>query len=354
MPGSAWTERLAGLRPGRFDVHTHAIDPDLPDVGSVYGGSFPSIERTGTRTARMIVDGRAYREIDERCWSPSARLRDMDAEGVAVQVLSPIPVTLCHEQPADGAAELARVQNDFLAGMVAEAPHRFLALGAVPMQDPARAVAELTRCVHELGFLGVEIGTRVGDLELANPVFLPFFEAASQLSAVILVHPVDRALDARLGRLGFGFGLGMPFETSVAAAALLAARTLDAAPGARIVLAHGAGSFPAILPRLDRGQLLVDADMDASQLASARARRLWCDSLTYDVASLELAVGRFGTGHVVLGTDYPFAARECPAGAVFDGLDTELRSRLEGINAQALCADVGAKPPHLQQERFPA
>ena len=343
---TVWSERLAGLAQGRIDFHTHAIDPDLPDVGATNAGCFPRVERTGERSAQIVLDDRLYRRIDDTCWSTAARICDMDREGIAVQVLSPIPVTLCHEQPAPGAAELARAQNDFLAAMVASAPHRFLALGAVAMQDPALAVAELTRCVTELGFVGVEIGTRVGALELTDEQFAPFFDAASSLSAVIFIHPVDRDLDPRMSNLGLGFGFGMPTETA-AAAALLCAGTVQAARAARIVLAHGAGALPALLPRLDRGQHLSTATATATATGesfSHAARRLWCDSLTYDDASLRLAVQRFGEDHVVLGTDYPFAAREQPAGAVLTHLEPPLRQRIGTTNACALCAGETSRP----------
>ncbi|MEU2004557.1 amidohydrolase family protein [Rhodococcus sp. NPDC019627] len=330
------SERLAGLAPGMIDFHTHAIDPDLPDVGATHAGRFPRVERTGERSAQIVLGDRVYRSIDDTCWSTAARICDMDREGIAVQVLSPIPVTLCHDQPAPGAAELARVQNDFLAAMVAAAPRRFVALGAVPMQDPALAVTELTRCVTELGFVGVEIGTRVGELELTDDQFTPFFDAASSLSAVIFIHPVDRDLDPRATKLGLAFGLGMPTETAAAGAALLSSGVVQAAPAARIVLAHGAGALPALLPRLDRGQHLTTAAETGGPI-SQTARRLWCDSLTYDDASLRLAVHRFGDDHVVLGTDYPFAAREQPAGAVLAHLESHLRQRIGTTNACALC-----------------
>ncbi|TGD88432.1 amidohydrolase [Mycolicibacterium sp. CH28] len=334
---TARSEQLAGLAQGMIDFHTHAIDPDLPDVGATHAGCFPRVERTGERSAQIVLGDRLYRRIDDTCWSTAARICDMDREGIAVQVLSPIPVTFCHDQPAPGAAELARAQNDFLAAMVASAPHRFVALGAVPMQDSALAVAELTRCVTELGFVGVEIGTRVGELELTDDQFTPFFDAASALSAVIFIHPVDRDLDPRISNLGLGFGFGMPTETAAAAAALLSAGTVQAAPAARIVLAHGAGALPALLPRLDRGQHLATA-ADTGEPISHAARRLWCDSLTYDDASLRLAVRRFGHDHVVLGTDYPFAAREQPAGAVLAHLEPHLRQRIGTTNPGALCA----------------
>jgi aminocarboxymuconate-semialdehyde decarboxylase len=316
---------------GCIDVHTHAIAQRLPDLAG-YSGQWPSIERLAGDRARILLDGTVYREIDDRCWSAARRLRDMDAEGVAAQVVSPIPVTLCHDQPAAGAAVLAAAQNDFLAELVAQAPGRFFALGAVPLQDTERAVAELLRCVDQLGFLGVEIGTRVGDLELSAPELDPFFDAAADRGALIFVHPVDLTLDPRLAALGIGFGLGMPVETATAAAALITGRPRRS--GVRLCLAHGGGALPSILPRLDRGAQL--AGRGGEPLPSSRARELWCDSLTYDAASLELAVTRFGADHVLLGTDYPFAARESPPGAVLTGLDERLRAAVGRDNALPL------------------
>lgn len=315
MAGS-FTDHVDGT--GRIDVHTHAIDPGLSDRLAGYSGSFPSVRRTRADRAEVLLDGAVYREIDERCWSPAARLRDMDAEGIAMQVVSPMPITLCHDQPAEGARVLAAAQNALLADLVAAAPDRFRAFGCVPLQDPEGAVEELRRCVEELGFVGVEIGTRVGDDELADPRFEPFFSAAADLGTVVFVHPVDRTLDPRLARLGIGFGMGMPTETATAAAGLLVGGLPARLPGLRILLAHGGGSLPAVLPRVSLGQQVVGGVADPDELASAGARAMWCDSLTYDVDALALAAHRFTADHVVLGTDYPFTAREVPAGAVLD------------------------------------
>lgn len=324
---------VPALPAGTIDVHTHAIAPTLPDL-SGHPGRWPSTELTGETTARILLAGHPYRDIDDRCWSAQRRLTDMDAEGVAAQLVSPIPVTLCHGEPVDGAVVLAAAQNEFFAELVGRGGGRLFGLGAVPLQDPARATTELVRCVRELGFLGVEIGTRVGDAELADPRFDEFFDTAAELGAFVLVHPVDQTLDPRLAALGIGFGMGMPGETAVAAAALLTGR--ERRPGMRLCLAHAGGALPAVLPRLDRGELL--AGRAGERPPTVRARDMWCDSLTYDADSLRLAVTRFGPGHVVLGTDYPFAAREAPAGAVLDGLDDDLRRSIGRDNALDMIA----------------
>jgi aminocarboxymuconate-semialdehyde decarboxylase len=319
---------------GLVDVHTHAIPPELPALPP--GHDWPSVRRAGDREARILTGDRWYRDIDDRCWSVPARLRDMDAEGVDVQFVSPIPVTLCHGAPADGARALARAQNDFFATMVAEAPDRLRALGAVPLQDPESALEELRRCVLELGFAGVEIGTRVGERELMDPSFAPFFDAAEELGALVFVHPVDGTVDPRIIALGLTFGLGMPGETAIAGAGLLTSDVLARRPGLRICLAHGAGSLPSILPRLELGEILRGKE------DRPPVRSLYCDSLTYDVSSLLLAVHRFGAEHVLLGTDYPFSARENPAGKVLSEAAEDLRDAIGGRNARALLGEVPA------------
>ncbi|HEY2195155.1 MAG TPA: amidohydrolase family protein [Actinomycetospora sp.] len=324
-----------------IDWHTHGVAPDLCAPVGHADHAWPVVERLDETRAVIWVGDRRYREIDDRCWSAARRIADMDAEGVAVQVVSPMPVTLCHDAPAGGAAELARAQNTFFAALVDGAPDRFRALGAVPLQDVDAAVAELRRCVLELGFPGVEVGTRVGPLELADQAFAPFFDAADELGAVVFVHPVDETLDPRLARMGVAFGVGMPTETAVAGAGLLTAGTLVERPNVRLCLAHGGGALPGILPRVTKGQSIAAAAagrgaVPEADTALTRAGQLWTDSLTYDATSLRLVLDRVGEGHVVLGTDYPFAAREVPAGAVLRELDPDTRTRIGAANGETL------------------
>ena len=316
---------------GLVDLHTHAISPVLPDLAATGPGyRWPSVRRLDETTARIHLGDKPYRLVDERCWSASRRLDDMDKDGVAVQVVSPTPVTFCHDAPPDGAAVLATAQNDFLAELTGSHPDRLKALGAVPLQDPERAIEELRRCVERLGFLGVEIGTRVGDLELGDERLDPFFDAAAELGALVFVHPSDVTLDPRLASLGIPFGAGMPSETGFAAAGLLVSGALARRrPGIRMCLAHGGGTLPWLLPRLDKGERLKNSEIAPELLPSALATRLYSDSLTYDVNSLLLAVDRYGPEHVVLGTDYPFAAKEEPTGAVLMAPDEQLSAQLK-------------------------
>jgi aminocarboxymuconate-semialdehyde decarboxylase len=327
------TQRYAGT--GIVDVHTHAIDDDLPDLSQVYPDDrWPSVERTSETEARLMFGGQPYRQIDRRCWSPQVRISDMDRDGVAVQVLSPIPVTFCYHAQAAGAAELAATQNEFFARLTHQHPARFSALGAVALQDPDRAVDELRRCMRRSGFLGVEIGSGVGGIELADPSLDRFFAHAGELGALVLVHPSDQDLPTRVSELGLGFGAGMPIETALAAAALIARGALARRPEVRICLAHGGGALPAMIGRLDKGAIIAGMPADSPDLPSRLARRLWCDSLTYNRDALYAAVEVFGREHVVFGSDYPFPAMPEPIDDIVATLPADLQRRICGTNVE--------------------
>jgi aminocarboxymuconate-semialdehyde decarboxylase len=322
-------------RTGIVDVHTHAIDDALPDLRRAYPHDlWPSVDRTDETEGRLLFGGQHYRRIDHRCWSAQARLIDMDREGVSVQVLSPIPVTFCYRASAAGAAELASAQNEFFARIIHQHPTRFAALGAVALQDPDRAVDEMRRCMRHRGFLGVEIGTRVGDTELADPSLDRFFAVAGELGALVLVHPSDQDLPARVTALGLGFGAGMPIETALAAAALIAHSALARRPEVRICLAHGGGALPAMIGRLDKGAIIAGMPADSPDLPSRLARRLWSDCLTYNRRALQAAVEVFGRDHVVFGSDYPFAAMPEPLDDMVATLPAELHRRICRTNLE--------------------
>src|SRR6516164_3477598 len=335
MYGDTTIDARLAAHTGFVDVHTHAIDDELPDLRRAYPHDrWPSVDRTGDTEAHLMFGRQPYRLIDHRSWSPRARLIDMDSKGIGMQVLSPIPVTFCYRASAAGAAELAAAQNEFFAGITLERPTRFAALGAVALQDPDRAVDEMRRCMRQPGFLGVEIGTQVGGTELADPSLDRFFAVAHELGALVLVHPSDQDLPSRLTELGLGFGAGMPIETALAAAALIARGALKRRPEVRICLAHGGGALPAMIGRLDKGAIIAGMPADSADLPSRLARRLWCDSLTYNRDALHAAVDVFGRDHVVFGSDYPFPAMPDPIDDIVATLPADLQRRIYRTNVE--------------------
>lgn len=297
------------MRDGHVDVHSHFFPAGLPDVAASTGDPrWPSLSigPTGTAgSARIMRGAEVFRPVAATCWRPEERLAAMDAAGIAVHVLSPVPVTLVSWAEPARAASFLRAQNELLAETAAVAPTRLLAFGAVPLQDTDLALAELHRAVDDLGLAGIELGTTVGCRELDDPTLRPFFAEAAARSVPLLVHPTDGGGAIRRRGIPYEFAIGMLTDTAMAATALVFGGVLDACPDLRIALAHGCGSFPWVYPRVARGATLGPEPRVLGS-TDELVRRLWVDSLVFDPSHLPLLFERFGADHVMLGSDFPF------------------------------------------------
>lgn len=294
-------------RRGGLDIHAHHFGTDLAAAGLPEDSRWPRLVTESGTDGQILLGDRVFREVRAPLWDTAARIVELDAAGIDVQLISPTPVMLAYWADEAPAAAYARATNDSIAAAVHESGGRLAGLGTVPLPYVDLAVAELRRCVSELGLVGVEIGTRIAGLDLDAPALRPFFRAADELDAVVFVHPTDGGggVVRREGQ-PYDFGLGMITDTAIAASALVFGGVLGECADLRVVLAHGCGTFAWAWPRLRLGSGIFTgaAPGDHDHLV----RRLWVDSLVFDPAHLSLLVDRFGAGHVVLGTDHPFVA----------------------------------------------
>jgi aminocarboxymuconate-semialdehyde decarboxylase len=281
----------------------------------------------------MMIGTKVFREIGHNCWDPGRRLEECDRDGIRVQVLSTVPVLFSYWAGAAHGHDWARYLNDHLAGVVAAHPRRFVGLGTVPMQAPELAVRELTRCVTELGFAGIQIGTHVGDRGLDDPSIFPVLEAAEALGGAVFVHPWDMLAPERMTKYWLPWLVGMPTETALAICAVIFGGVLERLPRLRIGFAHGGGSFPGLFGRLAHG-FRARPDLVAVDNPHPPERyltRLYVDSLTHDAGALRLLLRLHGAERVALGSDYPFPLGESPPGrliASMPDLDPVARARL--------------------------
>jgi aminocarboxymuconate-semialdehyde decarboxylase len=319
----------------KIDVHTHIVPERLPDFRKVPGGErFVRIEHETSRRgrARMIIDGSLFREIESNSWDVDTRLSECEAAGVDVQVLSTVPVMFSYWADSGPALELAKYLNDHIAGIVAANPARFAGLGTIPMQSPDLAIAELERCVRELGLSGVEIGSNVNGANLDSPELFPILEAAAKLNAAVLVHPWEMAGRDRMERYWLPWLVGMPAETSLAICSLIFGGVLERLPSLRIAFAHGGGAFPATIGRIARG---FDARPDLCAVTNdvpprEYLKRIYLDSLVHDPLMLRYLVELMGPDRIALGSDYPFPLGEARPGELIDscGFPEKTRARL--------------------------
>lgn len=292
------------------DVHTHIVPGAFPPYARKAASvAWPSMAPAHDCHHRhVMISGKVYRTVSDRCWDMDARTRDMGTMGVDRQVLSPMPELLSYWlDPEDGAA-LSRYINEQIADMVARQPDRFFGLGAVPLQDVDRAIEELAFLTGELGLSGVEIGTNVNGTPLGDASLEPFFAAAEERDAAVFVHPLRPAgMERLVGPAALQQVLAFPGETGLAAASLITAGTLARYPKLRIAYSHGGGTLAMLLPRLQHGWETFENLREAiPRSPTAVARGMYYDSLVYDAATIERLAAVFGNERIMLGSDFPF------------------------------------------------
>ncbi|KAA9166033.1 amidohydrolase [Amycolatopsis acidicola] len=299
-----------------LDVHTHFFPRDLPPPSDqAVREGWPVLEAQGDQV-RVFQRGKHVRTLGPSAWDAGARFEDMDRDEVVGQVVMPTPFTFLYDASAEIAGRYAREQNDRLAELIAAGQGRLFGLGAIPLQDPEAAVAEIKRLPGELGMHGVAIGTHAHRFQLHDKELDPVFAELEASGSAVFVHPWQPVAPERSCHHGLAFGLGRAIETELAVGSLLFGGVLDRHPALRICLAHGGAGVPALRGRLLNGwQRQHDAPPRDGPWQALRT--LWADGLTYDPGALALAEDTFGPEHMVVGSDYPFAAMESPIAASY-------------------------------------
>lgn len=307
----------------KIDIHTHIMPEKMPHWTQKFGyGEFIHLEHRECDACMMKGDT-VFRVVEKNSYDAAQRLQEMHETDVMVQVLSTIPVLFNYWAKAEDGYETSRFFNDHIAETVAKEPHHFIGLGTVPMQDPELAIREMERCVKVLKMPGLELGSNINGKNLSDPCFFPFYEAAENLGCALFIHPWEMMGEQQMDKYWLPWLVGMPAETSRAICSMIFSGVFEKFPKLRVAFAHGGGSFPFTLGRIEHG-FKVRPDLTAVDNPVNPKNyigKFWLDSLVHDKKAFSYLLDLVGDTHICLGSDYPFPLGEHKPGRLIEKMD---------------------------------
>jgi predicted TIM-barrel fold metal-dependent hydrolase len=241
------------------------------------------------------------------------RIREMDAAGIDMQVLShSAPATQRFD--ADAAPAIARAANDRLRERVRASNGRLAAFAALPTAKPRAAADELERAVTKLGFKGAMIHGLTNGKFIDAREFWPIFERAQALDVPIYIHPAlphPAVVEAYYrdylqefpGLLTAAWGFTV--ETATQGIRLVLSGVFDKYPGLKIIMGHLGESLPFSLWRIDMA--LGRQGNRTSAFRDTFRSHFWITtSGNFSTPALLCCVMEMGADRILFSVDYPF------------------------------------------------
>ena len=307
-----------------IDIHQHVI---------------PKVYRNALANIGVMGSG----ENPWPAWSLSRMIELMDANGIAATMMS-IASPGVYFGDIAFTRRLARECNEALAGIIAERPTRFGAMGFVPLPDVDAALREVEHALDVLKLDGVNLLSHAGDRYMGDPEEDALYAELDRRSAIVFVHPV-RPPPAAMPKVSFPAGYTeLVFDTTRAIVNLLCTGTLAKYPNIRFIMSHLGGVTPFLMFRL--GGLDDEAKLRdrVPEGVAAYVRRFYYDvTQSAGAGALRATLDIADPARILFGTDYPFARNPekvmtdtIAAIRAFDGFDEKRRRGVLLDNARSL------------------
>ena len=308
----------------KIDIHTHILAENLNTITNQFSDPrFLSIKSIDSTSAILFKDNKKFRTVNCNCWNHRVRIKDCNTAKVDIQVLSTLPALFSYWAEDQECLLLSEFLNNHIQDVVNESPNNFIGLGTIPMQNADLAIKEMDRCINDLNFPGIQIGSNINEKNLSNKEFHPIFEHAEKINCSIFIHPWEMMGQNNMKKYWLPWLVGMPAETSRAAASIILGGILEKFPNLKIAFAHGGGSFPFNIGRIDHG-FNVRPDLcaiDNNILPSNYLNNFYVDSLVHDKETLSFLINKVGYKKIALGSDYPFPLGENKPGDLIEKMD---------------------------------
>ena len=320
------------------DAHCHL---HVQEAADIVQGLFDQSDVPAFRHSNPVTTNQNIQQVKDRFMDLTnieTRLKKMDSQGIDMQVLIPVPFQHYCNIKSDAAYKAIETINNKLSQTANARKDRFVALGHLPMQNGDLAAIEMKRCVNELDIRGFQIITFQDGKELSHPSYDPIWETATKLNVPIFLHPNGYPEGERLKNHYFINIIGNPMDTTVSLHHLIFDGTMEKNPDLKIFVAHGGGYLPAYSGRIDHAWG-ARPDCRGSNLKhkpSDYLKRMYFDTVVFSFDQLKYLIDKFGSDHIIMGTDYPYdMAEDDPIEHVLgtDGLSQDDITLITGGNA---------------------
>ena len=291
----------------RIDVHTHFIYLDF--IKHLEGrSSFPSSVLDGGMYFTNCAEGFRMPALP-RIVDMDVKLRDLEEMAIDVSVLShgvPGPESLGGEEADYWASRI----NDHLAGIIEAYPGKFMGWGSLGFGDAARTIAEVDRCINELGFKGIQIFSNINKKVLDSAELMPVYKHIAQLGVPMNMHPAIPLNLVGMDRGSLVTGLGFMYDTTLNTIRLIESGLFDEEPNLKLIVPHLGGVIPYLRGRLERtGEPSLRGVLAPPELAHPMRHyldNLYLDTVCYHVEALDYCYRLLGASHLLYGTDHPY------------------------------------------------
>jgi len=251
-------------------------------------------------TVAQNTPGRKLEMTDEQLENAQQRhLKFMDERNIDIQLVGPRPIAMWHWMRPFLQDFWCRTVNDVIARIVKLHPDRFCGMAQLPQskeRDTRNCVAELERCVKELGFVGAYLNPDpAGDKQapgVHEEYWYPLYEKAVELDVPLMIHP-SITYDRRLEIIPANYQMNNYLEEFVAMQLYAHSNVFQVFPKLKIVICHCGGGLNRFIP--------TDKHVGQGDFS----KTLFYDCCCYDEHYLEAAIKQRGVDQMVFGTESP-------------------------------------------------
>jgi aminocarboxymuconate-semialdehyde decarboxylase len=155
--------------------------------------------------------------------------------------------------------------------------------------------------------------SNVNGTGLDDRAYLPLWEKADQLGAVIYIHPAHPLGVEAMEQYWLMPLVGFLMDTTLAAGKLVFSGIVERFAGITWVLTHMGGAIPYLAERLDRGyEAFAECRAHITAPPSTYLRRFYYDTVNFDTEAQRLAIRFAGADRIVAGSDYPHQIGSIP------------------------------------------